>query len=269
MSHITKSLAQVIQKCINKRFHAGLSTDGIPGARTVAAIDNITSIPSHWLSERKLIGAIQFFCTMHGINAGTVDGYWGPSTEYGAEQLELLVRSGTVVPPWRDDEGIGGVVNGGGAPLQTQSELVKFYGDVGTNQINANSPYPLKIAWAPSKIVNRFTCHEKVAPMIERVLGRVLDHYGLEEIQTLGLDLFGGCLNVRPMRGGTRYSTHSWGMSIDWDPARNRLRWDSSRAVLAQPEYDKWWQLWEDEGWTSLGRKRDFDWMHVQYARVS
>ena len=25
---------------------------------------------------------------------------------------------------------------------------------------------------------------------------------------------------------------------------------------------------WEEEGWISLGRARDFDWMHVQAARL-
>ena len=46
------------------------------------------------------------------------------------------------------------------------------------------------------------------------------------------------------------------------------LRMDSTEAEFAKPEYDKWWECWEDEGWTSLGRTRDFDWMHVQAAHL-
>lgn len=104
--------------------------------------------------------------------------------------------------------------------------------------------------------------------LLQRVLSRVLNHYGMEEIQGLRLDLWGGCLNVRKMRGGTRYSLHSWGIAVDDDPERNRLKWGRDRAHFARPDYDAWWRFWEDEGWVSLGRHRNFDWMHVQAAKL-
>ena len=268
MSKISKDLAKVLQKCLNERFNSGLVVDGDPGAKTVAAINSIVAIPNHWKKKRKLVGAVQYFCMMKDIEAGSLDGYWGPNTENAADQLEALVNTGSKKPAWRDDEGTGGLVSTSGAPLQTQSELVKYYGNVGENQTKVKVPYPLKLAWKTSTVVNRFTCHEKVADSISRVLTRVADHYGDDKIKALGLDLWGGCLNVRAMRGGTKYSTHSWGMAIDWHPAENRLRWDRTRATLARADYDVWWKLWEEEGWTSLGRARDYDWMHVQYARV-
>ena len=93
-------------------------------------------------------------------------------------------------------------------------------------------------------------------------------HYGVSGLQSMGLDLWGGCLNVRKMRGGTKYSTHSWGIAMDWDPAHNQLRWDKNKALLAQPRYEMWWKFWEEEGWVSLGRARDYDWMHVQAAQI-
>ena len=34
------------------------------------------------------------------------------------------------------------------------------------------------------------------------------------------------------------------------------------------PEYDAWWRCWESEGWVSLGRLRNFDWMHIQAAKL-
>ena len=96
----------------------------------------------------------------------------------------------------------------------------------------------------------------------------MLEEYGEEEIVRLRLDLWGGCLNVRKMRGGTRYSMHSWGIAVDYDPDRNRLKWGRDRAAFAGPDYDVWWRFWEEEGWVSLGRTRNIDWMHVQAAKL-
>jgi hypothetical protein len=66
------------------------------------------------------------------------------------------------------------------------------------------------------------------------------------------------------MRGGSQMSMHSWGIALDFDANRNQLRWSSAKAAFAQPEYDAWWAAWEREGWTSLGRTYDYDWMHVE-----
>lgn len=51
-------------------------------------------------------------------------------------------------------------------------------------------------------------------------------------------------------------------------PDRNQLKMGRDRAVFARPDYDVWWRCWEEEGWTSLGRTRNYDWMHVQAARL-
>jgi hypothetical protein len=61
---------------------------------------------------------------------------------------------------------------------------------------------------------------------------------------------------------------HSWGIAFDFDPDHNQLKWDHTRASFARPEYKKWLDLWEEEGAVSLGRARDYDWMHIQFARL-
>lgn len=97
---------------------------------------------------------------------------------------------------------------------------------------------------------------------------RVHGHYGEQRIRDLGLDLFGGCYNNRKMRGGSNLSMHALAIAIDHDPERNQLRWGRDRAAFAKPVYDAWWRFWADEGWVSLGRERDMDWMHIQAARL-
>lgn len=44
----------------------------------------------------------------------------------------------------------------------------------------------------------------------------------------------------------------------------NRLRWGRGQARLAQRDAVPFWEAWEAEGWFSLGREKNFDWMHVQ-----
>ena len=68
--------------------------------------------------------------------------------------------------------------------------------------------------------------------------------------------------------GGRAMSMHSWGIAIDFDPAHNRLRWGRDRARLAGPDYRAFLDIWEAEGWISLGRERNYDWMHIQAARL-
>lgn len=153
----------------------------------------------------------------------------------------------------------------------TQAQVRQFYSEPGSPACTAgmvNLAYPMRVAWDKSQIIRRFRCHEKVAGTFERVFSRALDAYGLAEIQRLGLDLFGGCYNFRPMRGGNNWSMHSWGIAVDLDPERNQLKWGRDKAAFAKTEYVPFWKIVEDEGLVSLGRVKNFDWMHFQAARL-
>ncbi|CAN7632429.1 hypothetical protein [Pararhizobium sp. LjRoot238] len=46
------------------------------------------------------------------------------------------------------------------------------------------------------------TLHSRVASAAQQVLERVAGLYSAAERKALGIDLFGGSLNVRKMRGG-------------------------------------------------------------------
>lgn len=146
--------------------------------------------------------------------------------------------------------------------------MTRFYGNVGENQTSLVLPYTLKLAWDTSVEIKRITCHQKVAGSLHKIFENTLKVYGEKDLRKLRLDLFGGCLNVRKMRGGSSWSTHSWGAAVDLDPDRNQLRWGRDRASFARKEYEEFWKIVEKEGWVSLGRRRNFDWMHFQACRV-
>ena len=45
---------------------------------------------------------------------------------------------------------------------------------------------------------------------------QTLDHYGMEKVRELGLDLYGGCFNNRSIIGGKATSMHAWASPWTW-----------------------------------------------------
>lgn len=126
-------------------------------------------------------------------------------------------------------------------------------------------PYPLLYEGKP---VRSIRVHGAIAPHVQAALQEVLDHYGQEEIRRLGLDQYGGSYNLRPTSSGGSLSMHAWGIALDFAPATNALRTKAPAATLSHPDCETWWRIWEAHGAVSLGRQRDFDWMHLQFARL-
>ena len=149
-----------------------------------------------------------------------------------------------------------------------QTGVPAFYGAVGMRQTKVAMPFEMVLAWSKATRIRSITLHEKVAPSAERVLQAVAALYSASEREALGLNLFGGSLNVRRMRGGSAWSMHAWGIAIDFDPERNQLKWGAPKARLSHPDALPFWKAWEAEGWLSLGRARNYDFMHVQAARL-
>jgi len=153
-------------------------------------------------------------------------------------------------------------------PKQDYNSMVNFYGPVGENQTKLTLPYPMKLAWDTKTTLTRITCHKKCSESFYNIFEKALKQYGQKEVTRLRLDLFGGCLNVRKMRGGSAWSIHSWGAAIDLDPDRNQLKWGRDKAAFGKKEYEPFWKIVENEGAVSLGRARNFDYMHFQFARL-
>ncbi|MBK9170764.1 MAG: M15 family metallopeptidase [Bryobacterales bacterium] len=151
-------------------------------------------------------------------------------------------------------------------PRQAQVDAV--FGGMGVHQVRLHLPFPMQLSWDRTKPVTSFFVHEKVHDSARRCFERIADAYDAAARRETGIAIFGGCLNVRRMRGGSAWSMHSWGIAIDFDPERNGLNSNRANARLARADCLTFWKIWEDEGWVSLGRTRDFDWMHVQAARL-
>jgi hypothetical protein len=151
--------------------------------------------------------------------------------------------------------------------MLTDKQIIERYGQPSdpSKLMVLALPYPMRIAWDTKVVVNKIQCHKKVGAALLAVFNDLLLHYGIEKIQSLGIDLFGGCVNVRLMRGSkTKWSRHSWGIAIDLDPARNKLRETKKTARFARPEYKAMIDIFYKHGFISYGREKDYDWMHFE-----
>jgi hypothetical protein len=257
-------IAQQILKAAN--LYTG-KIDGDAGPKTKRALAKYPGLSTALSLPRQIIACIQLACKNVGIDAGPIDGYWGPTTANALEEFLYYKETNHLPPSWRPEEREVG--NPHNWPKAYTPEFEHFYGPLGDSPlVRISFPYPMKIAWNPSQKATSTRCHKMVADSANKVFKEVLKHYGQERISELRLDYFGGCYNKRAIRGGTKWSVHSWGIAFDFDPSKNQLKWGRDRASFANPEYDAWWQIWESEGWISLGRERNFDWMHVQAARI-
>lgn len=227
-----------------------------------------------WNFNRKLIATKQIILEEEGIEVGVVDGLIGPQTQYAITVHDSRKKEG-VIPSseetWRDKETAESKLLPKVDPTSQwprQSDVPKVFGHVGSGQTTLILPYPLIIAWDKTKKINKMTLHTKVKESVDKILSTVLEHYGKDEIHRLRLDMFGGSLNVRKMRGGSSWSMHSWGIAFDFDPENNMLKVHKPKAEFSKDDYKFWFETWEAEGAVSLGRSRDYDWMHTQFARL-
>lgn len=245
--------------------------DGLWGPKTEQAINTLLeryhdSLSSESVAtvKRKIVVSAQLILKYAGYYKDKLDGISGQNTRnafslWKKENYDYVKNNlGAIEPEILSSEEF---------PCSGTSNLFRHYGPVGKNQTRIKLPFTMYLAWNLSQSVNSILLHEKVAESASRVFHRIADAYSPEDIEKHGFNKFGGSLNVRKMRGGSSWSTHSWGIAIDFDPTRNRLRWKKNRAYLARPECDLFRKLWREEGWTSLGEWKDYDWMHIQATK--
>lgn len=152
--------------------------------------------------------------------------------------------------------------------MLTTQQATKKYGtpnETGAGYLETVvSPFPLRIAWDTDSTTSKVRCHKLIAPNLKAVLVDLLEHYGIDKIKELGIDLYGGCFNYRKMRGGSSWSKHAWGIAIDLDPARNTLKETKKTARFARAEYKPMIDIFYKHGFISLGVEKDYDWMHFE-----
>lgn len=148
-------------------------------------------------------------------------------------------------------------------------QIIDIFGKPGDdrNLVTVLMPYPRKIAWDLKVVTNRMQCHKLVAPVFQKIHKEILAHYGLQKIQELEIDIFGGCYNFRKMRNGSGWSRHSWGIAEDLNPAENGLKTPWKASQFSKPEYKAMIDIYYANGFINLGVEANMDSMHFQFDK--
>lgn len=234
---------------------------------------DLSSDPADWSARRARIATFQLVCKDAGFDPGPIDGLWGQMTEFAYGDIAFFHDTGERPLSFRDIVPLDTNPNNWPTDRGDQSELFDFF-DFNPNAGGSPAstivtcPWELVLDWDRSVKTRRIGCHPKLAGSLERVLTGIHGHYGTQMLNDMGMNIYGGCKAVRRKRGGSTWSTHSFAAAIDWDPGNNQLHWGWQKARMARADFLPFWGFWEAEGWLSLGRERNFDWMHVQAIKL-
>jgi hypothetical protein len=156
-------------------------------------------------------------------------------------------------PPVSVPHGLAALIKTYGNPFQCVDDKATWEGDrLTTLPLGVHLPY----AYVKGVTVTRIRAHKQIAAELAWLLERAASI-----VTDLSRIAYGGCYSWRPMRGSTRLSTHTWGIAVDLDPARNPLG-KAYRPETGIPETVV--QLFEDAGWTWGGRWARPDCQHFQ-----
>ena len=119
--------------------------------------------------------------------------------------------------------------------------------------------YPHPVTGAP-QMVSTVWAHHLIARRLVDTLQACLDA-GVPHDRLV----YGGCYTWRAQRGGTKLSTHAWGIAVDLDPVHNPLgaEWKDDGVMLHPGIIHTWQQM----GWFWGGAfHRRLDPQHMQWV---
>lgn len=149
--------------------------------------------------------------------------------------------------------------------LSTEKEKFTYLGPPGNMGAltRVRLPWETVLSWKPNYQIFSFDAHKITAPALGAIFLEVKSKYTWEQIQEMGLNIWGGCYNFRSVRTNKNYfSAHAWGMAVDFDPQRNGLYTPTQDANLAK--YPDLEAIFNRHGFINLGRVIGRDWMHYE-----
>jgi hypothetical protein len=244
----------------------GVVSDGVIGSKTLAAIAEALDIkPSSY--KKTTIKNIQVAI---GV---TKDGIIGKNTLNAliATLSSMQIKKKEVKPEIKKyiEKPINFTKINYKAEPVTQKKLrsgSSIFGKAGCESelvsVKVPSNYPL---YYGNTRVKSIRIHKLVADRLEAALNDIINHYGDDiEIVAPAICKYDGSYNFRNSRNSSSQSVHSWGLALDFDAENNTMKMSAPKARLSQDIYKPFFDIMEYHGFLSLGRRGDYDWMHVQ-----
>lgn len=114
-------------------------------------------------------------------------------------------------------------------PVLVRAKPEKVYGDYkDVKAVMLDLPFPLQLAWDKQVSVKRMQVNPLMHDALRDVFKAMSETFTLREMRESGVTLFGGCYNVRKIRGGKSMSSHSWAIALDINPESNRMTRDKN-----------------------------------------
>lgn len=239
---------------------AGVAPDGQIGPKTYAAMRKVSGGTNY---NRILARFIQTTINNNSKTKVKVDGYWGPVSDANLHRIVYgkfpsrkpkPVKGKLIIPKrpsWTKE-----------LP-RTTAEKTRYYGKPGTNFVRMYFP---AITYYAGNRVRTTRVNKKCKAMFEHKNEMLLAHFGQTELDRLKLSDYSGLANVRKVRGGRAWSSHSWACAEDTNATDNRMSMTATNARFAKPEYQAYWDIVYKSGAKSLGLEAGFDWMHLSYT---
>ncbi len=156
------------------------------------------------------------------------NGILNPNLIFVGQILEIPSKSELINRPEPPDPGLIEL-----APPHGLQEIYDTFGDI-TKYIKADGtisqrwetekltattiPFSIPLSWKLDQKTSKISCHKKLKKIITAVFTKIEDEGLKDEVKT-----YGGCYCFRPIRGGVKFSTHSWGIAIDLNPNTNPM----------------------------------------------
>lgn len=193
---------KLAQTILNRKARPQLKVDGVfgPISQEEAASQIVWKFKGSPNPDRWVAAIIQTEAAEKGFDSGSYDAFYGPQTDATARLM-----MGEKIDRPDEKPSTSGEVR---CWNPTTTQMVTKYGNVGTSQTRAEMPFPLRLDWDLGTKITGFLCHKLVKDEVESIFMDILRAYGVVRIQALGIDRFGGCLNVRKKRGGSSWSMH-------------------------------------------------------------
>ncbi len=214
----------------------------------------------------KKVEAIQLKLQHRGIYLGKIDGNFGLNTESAVmafQAMSGLHSDGTVGPKtWAalglaelQPEGIPAVPHGKQAIIETFGDpLDPGYWEAYAGFCETPSELNHCFTYKKKDGKHGFYCNKLLIPVFQAVYADIVAEGLASELKT-----FGGCFNIRRIRGGSGLSTHSWAIAVDHNEAENMLG--------VEPKIDpRIVAIFKRHGFVWGGDFKRRDGMHFQYC---